>query len=142
MCSTGGLCVQPVPVAGPDAAGGGLATARGIGMFARQCGLTLDLIQSVEMVLADGRIVRANAADEPDLFWAVRGAGASFGVVTGFAQLVSDAADLPEPLRSWGRPSSPRSVSGEIVLGVTRPGQPRHAQAMQTVNEADLDDTV
>lgn len=61
---------------------GGHATVGGAGFMGRQYGLTIDHIQEVEVVLANLTIVRASATRNPDLFLAVRGAGASFGIVT------------------------------------------------------------
>ncbi|MCB2106653.1 MAG: FAD-binding oxidoreductase [Rhodobacteraceae bacterium] len=63
---------------------GGLATGGGQGRLGRKFGLTIDNMLGVEMVLADGSIVRANATENPDLFWAVRGGGGNFGIVTDF----------------------------------------------------------
>lgn len=63
---------------------GGLTTGGGIGHFTRQKGLTIDNLLSVDMVLADGSFVTANANQNQDLFWAVRGGGGNFGVVTSF----------------------------------------------------------
>jgi FAD/FMN-containing dehydrogenase len=63
---------------------GGLTTGGGIGHLTRKCGLSIDNLLSVDMVLADGSFVTANASQNEDLFWAVRGGGGNFGIVTAF----------------------------------------------------------
>jgi FAD/FMN-containing dehydrogenase len=68
----------------PQVGIGGHATIGGQGPLSRMYGLTLDHVLEVEVVLADGTITNANASEKPDLFWALRGAGASFGIVTSF----------------------------------------------------------
>jgi FAD/FMN-containing dehydrogenase len=62
----------------------GLTLGGGLGWMRRKHGMSVDNLLSVEIVLADGRIVRANSKQNADLFWAVRGGGGNFGVVTEF----------------------------------------------------------
>ena len=63
---------------------GGLATGGGFGRLGRKYGLTLDNIVSIEIVTADGELRYADKNENPDLFWAVRGGGGNFGIVTTF----------------------------------------------------------
>jgi alkanesulfonate monooxygenase SsuD/methylene tetrahydromethanopterin reductase-like flavin-dependent oxidoreductase (luciferase family)/FAD/FMN-containing dehydrogenase len=136
---------------------GGLATAGGLGWFAREHGLTIDLLRAVEIVLADGSMVRASDHENPELFWAVRGAGANFGIVTafefeaaelghdvGYAQLAFQVSDTAAFLHGWGAAmeAAPRDVTTSIAMGGAPAGQPLVAQLMGVVNSDDPDTVI
>ena len=120
---------------------GGLATAGGVGFLARKHGLTIDHIVAAEVVLADGRAVRADAADHPDLFWALRGAGGNFGIVTAFefsaapvrdvvySRMVLECGDLAELLARWGEiiENAPRELES-FLYSATQRGAPSFVQ--------------
>jgi FAD/FMN-containing dehydrogenase len=61
---------------------GGITLSGGVGFLVRKHGLTIDDLLAVELVTADGELLRADADNHPDLFWALRGGGGNFGVVT------------------------------------------------------------
>ncbi|BAJ74742.1 FAD/FMN-containing dehydrogenase [Microbacterium testaceum StLB037] len=133
---------------------GGLATTAGIGWFARKRGLAIDHLRAVDIVTADGELVHASASENPDLFWAVRGAGANFGVVVsfafdahpvspqvGFAMLAFAPDDLTTFLEGWGKAieDADRSVTGTLMIGPVAPGTSPVVQALIVVDEHDPD---
>ncbi len=71
----------------------GLTLGGGMGRLQCQLGLTIDSLLAVELVTADGRVVRASEHENPELFWGMRGAGANFGIVTSF-EMSMPQADL------------------------------------------------
>lgn len=75
---------------------GGLILHGGFGVLSGLHGLTVDCLISMEVVLASGEVVTASESENPDLFWALRGAGSSFGVVTSFVTKVFPQGD------AWG----------------------------------------
>lgn len=132
---------------------GGLATAGGLGYLARKYGLTIDHIVAAEVVLADGRIVRSDADHEPELLWAIRGAGANFGIVTAFeleayeighvvqAIQMYDASNTAAFLERWGRllEESPREVTSFVMLFPRQGLRPVTAQAITVYAGDDVD---
>ncbi|MGH6727139.1 MAG: FAD-binding oxidoreductase [Pseudolabrys sp.] len=117
---------------------GGLTLGGGIGHLTRQCGLTVDNLLAVDMVLADGRFVTASAKENSDLFWAVRGGGGNFGVVTAFlfkahpihtnyaGPMFWPMEDAAEILR-WYRgfiAKAPNALNGFFAFLTVPPGPP------------------
>ncbi|MFE9244697.1 LLM class flavin-dependent oxidoreductase [Nocardiopsis sp. NPDC006938] len=135
---------------------GGIATTGGLGYMSRAHGLTIDRLTAVELVTAAGERLRVDADHHPDLFWAVRGAGANFGVVTAveavaapvrdvvLGQFAYDASDTAAFLRAWGEiaGSAPREVTAFLTLGTGRGGQGPAAQAMVVYAGDDTDAAV
>jgi FAD/FMN-containing dehydrogenase len=117
---------------------GGLTLGGGIGHLTRGFGLTIDNLVAATVVLADGSVVQTDAEREKDLFWAIRGGGGNFGVVTSFSfrchpvttvqagPVFYDVGDAAEVLR-WYReflPAQPDALSGFFLFGGVPPGPP------------------
>src|ERR687892_2896552 len=110
---------------------GGLTLGGGLGHLTRRYGLTIDSLLEAEVVLASGERVRASAGEHPDLFWALRGGGGNFGVVTSFrfrchpvssviAGPVYYDLDASEEVLRWYRdflPSASRDLNGFLLFG-------------------------
>jgi hypothetical protein len=117
---------------------GGLTLGGGIGHLTRKCGLTIDNLLSADVVLADGSFVKASAKENGDLFWALRGGGGNFGVVTSFTfklhkidmiyggpmlYKLSEASDVMK----WYReliPSAPDDLNGFFAFLTVPPAPP------------------
>ncbi len=124
----------------------GLTLGGGIGYLSRRFGLTVDNLLSADIVLADGTFVTVTERSHSDLFWALRGGGGNFGIVTSFTfrcheigdhgaiiggPVFYDLADTAEVMR-WYReliPSLPEELSGWIAL-LTVPPVPPFPEAL------------
>jgi hypothetical protein len=106
----------------PDVGVVGYTLGGGMGWLARSRGLSANSVVAVEVVTGEGRLVRADRDNEPDLFWAVRGGGGSFGVVTAIEIELYDAPEL---------------FAGALFFPVERAGEVLHAwrEWIETVPE-------
>jgi FAD/FMN-containing dehydrogenase len=117
----------------------GLALGGGIGWFSRKHGLTCDNFVSLELVRATGEVIEVNADSHPELFWALRGGGGNFGIVTRFTFRAHDFGPMmrigvsvyePEQanaaLREYARvvPTLPRTVGWHAALKHDMPALP------------------
>ena len=117
---------------------GGLTLGGGLGHLTRKYGLTIDNLLSVDMVLADGSFVKANKDLNKDLFWAVRGGGGNFGVVTEFTYKLHPVdidyggpmlweIDQAEEVLKWYRKfivEAPEDLTGFFAFLTVPPGPP------------------
>jgi FAD/FMN-containing dehydrogenase len=85
----------------PDVGVAGLTLGGGIGWYGRAHGLACNRMTAVELVTADGELVRADAENDADLFWAVRGGSGNFGVVTALEVALLPIADAYAGMMAW-----------------------------------------
>jgi len=117
----------------------GLALGGGIGWFSRKHGLTCDQFVSLELVLASGEVINVSATEHPELFWALRGGGGNFGVVTRFTfgahefgpmmrlgVSLYEPEDAAQALRDYAAivPTLPRTVGWHAALKHDMPALP------------------
>jgi FAD/FMN-containing dehydrogenase len=91
---------------------GGITLAGGIGFLVRKNGLTIDDLLAAEVVTADGEIVLASEESEPDLFWALRGGGGNFGVVTRLRLRLHEISEIVGGMLML--PATPEVITGFI----------------------------
>ncbi|GAA1589668.1 FAD-binding oxidoreductase [Kribbella hippodromi] len=107
---------------------GGLTLGGGMGLLSRMHGLSIDNLESVRVVTADGQALRAAEDENPDLFWAVRGGGGNFGVVTEFEFRLHEVGPIVQyGLAFWGQ------EQGTDLLRAARdviPALPREINAL------------
>ena len=117
---------------------GGLTLGGGLGHLTRAYGLTIDNLLGADVTLADGRKVRASADEEPDLFWALRGGGGNFGVVTSFTFKLNDVSRFLAGPTFWAVEQgdevfkayrefigqAPRQLNGFFMYGQVPPAPP------------------
>lgn len=118
---------------------GGMTLGGGIGWLTHNAGLTIDNLVSADVVLADGRYVHASPTENADLFWAIRGGGGNFGVVTTFEfQLHPVGPEVQLGLFFWGMdsgeqvlrlardvvPHLPADAGAQIAIGLNAPPAP------------------
>ena len=100
---------------------GGITTGGGIGYLVRKFGMTIDDLLAAEIVTADGQALQVDADSHPDLFWAIRGGGGNFGVVTRFRFRLHDVSEFTGGLLVL--PATTETVAGFIAAATAAPDE-------------------
>ena len=98
---------------------GGITLGGGVGFLSRKHGLTIDSLLAAELVTADGKVLRVDAEDHPDLFWAIRGGGGNFGVATRFQFRVHEVDQIVGGMLIL--PATADTVHGFVELAAAAP---------------------
>jgi FAD/FMN-containing dehydrogenase len=98
---------------------GGITLGGGVGYLVRKHGLTIDDLLAADVVTADGELLRVDAANHPDLFWAIRGGGGNFGVATRFQFRLHDLPTFVGGMLIL--PATPATVAGFIAAAEAAP---------------------
>jgi FAD/FMN-containing dehydrogenase len=98
---------------------GGITLGGGVGFLARKYGLTIDDLLAAEIVTADGQLRRVDAANEPELFWAIRGGGGNFGVATRFQFRLHEVPQIVGGMLIL--PATPESIAAFIGAAEAAP---------------------
>jgi len=100
---------------------GGITTGGGIGYLVRKHGLTIDSLLAVDVVTAAGELVRADAESHPDLFWAIRGGGGNFGVVTRFLFRLHEVGTITGGMLVL--PATAETIAGFVAAAEAAPDE-------------------
>lgn len=105
----------------PDIGVVGYSLGGGVGWYARAHGLQANALTAVELVTADGTLLRADATREPELFWALRGGGGNFGVVTAVEFDLFPVSSVYAGLLAWDWREAPRVLPAWLAWTATAP---------------------